>query len=174
MKNWRNLRLADRRELHENCFTSYEHLTLESIWGVTVTKITCFKLHSSCTCSCKMQLFLIFYCKLNIKVKLLSICQLFVWHLSRFAGCGKYNSRYYCTKSVTFSSSKSGVFSPCLRHLRINVTSVCKFPCGGQQKVKIFSRLPSSICLMPCECSISKKHVSKWCQGADVIIPEKL
>ncbi len=30
------------------------------------------------------------------------------------------------------------VFSPCLRHLRINVTSGCKFSCGGRQTVKIF------------------------------------
>ncbi len=44
--------------------------------------------------------------------------QLFVRHLNRFSGCGKYNSRYYCTKIISFSLLSSDTFSPYVRHLR--------------------------------------------------------
>ncbi len=109
-----------------------------------VTTILCN--FSSYTCSCEMQLFPFFYWKLDIKVKLLSMWQLFVWQLSRFAGCGKYNSGYHCSKLITFSLSRSVMFSPCMRHLRINVTSGCKFCHRGQHKAEIFSwhSLPAS------------------------------
>ncbi len=70
----------------------------------------------------------------------------FVWHLSTLAGCCKYNSVCYCTKSITFSLSRSDMFSPCMRHLRSYVTSGCKFPRGEQQEVKIFELNCNAIC----------------------------
>ncbi len=66
---------------------------------------------SSHACSCKCVFLLIFYCKLQIKVKLEDWChsadclpciRFFMWHLGWFSGCGKYNSGYYCTKVITF------------------------------------------------------------------------
>ncbi len=104
-------------------------------------------------------------------------------HRPRFAGCGKYNSGYSCTKMIKFSLSRLGMFSSCLRHLRINVTSGWKFRCGGQlkyfnsgqlcrQPLPLRSLLASSNCccsyplkwhpvcrLIPCECSISPKDL---------------
>ncbi len=47
--------------------------------------------------------------------------QTFVWHLDRFSCCGKYNSRYYCTKGITFSLSRPDIFHPCTRHSRKTV-----------------------------------------------------
>ncbi len=67
------------------------------------------------------------------------MCQFFIWHLSRFSGCDKYNSGYYCTKIISFSLSRSDMFSPCMRHLRINIKSCPKSRCGGQQKLKYFN-----------------------------------
>ncbi len=92
----------------------------------------------------KCSFLLIIYCKLKIKIKLENNqlcadclpCISFLCDIS--VGLQADNSRYHCTKIITFSLSRLGVFSPRVRHLRINVTSGCKFHCGEQQKVKIF------------------------------------
>ncbi len=112
---------------------------------------------STNACSCKMLFFLNFCVNFNIKVKLednqlcadcFSCVSLSFNTFSRVAGCGKYNSVYYCTKIITFSLSRSVAFSPCMRHLRINKTSGGKFHCGGWQKVEIFqlrTAMPSPV-----------------------------